>query len=110
MKPAELIIKMWKGHDIAQKMQECDTGSIKMLSTRLWAKCRFELKINEKIAYGEGNAGGEAAVEGEDEWGAIVQALPSDKSWSELIHQKAARKAVQLARGAGPAAEPSKTR
>lgn len=51
-----------------------------MLSTRLWAKRRFEFKINEKIAYREGNAGGEAAVEGEDEWGSIVQVLPSEKS------------------------------
>lgn len=58
LKPAELVIKMWKGHDRAQKMEEWDTGSRKMLSTRLWATRRFELKINEKIAYREGGRGG----------------------------------------------------
>jgi len=94
LKPAELIIKMWKGYDKAQKMQECDAGSIKMLSTRRRAKHCFELKINEKIAYREGNAGGEAAVEGEDEWGAIVPVLPSEKSSSSA-------KGLQAAQGGG---------
>lgn len=50
LKPAELVIKMWKGCDRAQKMEEWDTSSRKMLSTRLWATCHFELKINKKIA------------------------------------------------------------
>lgn len=53
-----------------------------MLSTRLRAKSCFELKINEYIAYREGNAGREAATEQEDEWGAIVPMLPSEKSSS----------------------------
>lgn len=53
LKPAELVIKMWKGHDRAQKTEEWDTGSRKMLSTRLRAMHHFELKINEKIAYRE---------------------------------------------------------
>lgn len=41
-----------------------------MLSTRLRATRRFELKINEKIAYREGNVGGgEVAVERGDDLG-----------------------------------------
>lgn len=39
-------------------MEEWDTSSRNMLSTGLRATCRSELKINEKIAYREGNTGG----------------------------------------------------
>lgn len=57
LKPAELVIKMWKGHDRAQKVEEWDTGSRKMLRTRLRATCRFELKINEKLRIERGMQG-----------------------------------------------------
>lgn len=97
---------MWKGHDRAQKMEEWATGSRKMLSTRLRATHPFELKINEKIAYREGNAGGETAMEREDDLGgrAIVQALPSEESFrlsstKRLRGVVRQRKALQLFHG-----------
>lgn len=66
-----------------------------MLSTRLQAKHCFELKINEKIAYREGNAGGEAAVE-EEEWRVIVPMLPSEKSSSSTKGLQAAQGGVEV--------------
>lgn len=116
LKPAELVIKMWEGHDQAQKMEEWDTGSRKMLSTRLRATRHFELKINEKIAYRERNAGGEAAVEREDDWGGVLfEHCPqtnlvrrsSDERLQGVVRQ---RKVVQLFHGVTTPAEPWKTK
>lgn len=57
LKPAELVIKMWKGHDRAQKMEEWDTGSRKNAEHQALATCRFELKISKKIAWGNAGEG-----------------------------------------------------